>query len=191
MALLSLNSNRQFLANIRQDRPLARAITSMDTIISYDEVAALIANPPTIAPCPNFTVLRNLRCHIQRALMRVSCPQSNILGWAGLIMSRAMYGLLRTSPFHIPTNLGPRTIYYPPRVAIVNAQGDPVLDGQGMPTYQAQPAIGRAEQATINAHFKHAKKYWELYQNIQCAVFNCLNDGIDNAFKVSNDPALA
>ena len=103
-----------------------------------------------------------------------------------------MYSLLTTSPFRIPTDPGPLAMYYLlPRVAIVDAQGDPVLDGLGMPTYQAQPAIGRAEQATINAHFKHAKKYWELYQNIQCAVFNCLNNGVDNAFKVSSNPALA
>ncbi len=60
-----------------------------------------------------------------------------------------------------------------------------------MPTYQAEPTIDWAEQATIDAHFKRVKNYWELYQNIRCAVFNCLDDGIDNAFKVSNDPALA
>ncbi len=137
MALLSLLSNQQFVANNRQEHPLARAITSMDTIISYDEVAALIANLPTIAPHPNFTNLRNLRHHIQRAPMCVSCPQSSILGWAGLIMSRAMYGLLTTSPFQIPSNPGLLAIYYPPRVTIVDAQGDPVPDGQGMPTYQA------------------------------------------------------
>jgi len=78
----------------------------MDYVISYDEIAALVANPPSLAPRPNFTNLRNLRRHIQRALMRVSCPQSNILGWAGLIMSRAMYGLLTTTPFQI---IGSRT----------------------------------------------------------------------------------
>jgi hypothetical protein len=77
-----------------------------------------------------------------------------------------MYGLLTTSPFRIPMDLGPLAIYYPPPVAIVNAQGDPVLNGQGMPTYQAQPTIGRAEQATIDARFKRAKNYWESYQNI-------------------------
>ena len=83
-------------------------------------------------------------------------------------------------------------VYYPPRIAIVDAQGDPVLNGQGMPTYQAQPAIGRADQATIDARFKSAKKYWELYQNIQRAVFNCLDNGINDAFnKVSKDPTLA
>ena len=60
-----------------------------------------------------------------------------------------------------------------------------------MPTYQAQPAIDWAEQASINARFKHAKKYWESYQNIGRAVFNCLEDSVDDAFKVSNDPALA
>jgi hypothetical protein len=77
-----------------------------------------------------------------------------------------MYGLLTTSPFRIPTDPGPLAVYYPPRIAIVDAQGDPVLDGQGMPTYQAQPAIGRAEQATIDTRFKCATIYWESYQNI-------------------------
>jgi hypothetical protein len=99
-----------------------------------------------------------------------------------------MYGLLTASPFCIPMDPGQLVIYYPPQVAIVNAQGDPVLDGQGMPTYQAQPAIGRAEQATIDACFKCAKNYWESYQNIQRAVFNCLDNGVDDAFKVSNNP---
>jgi hypothetical protein len=78
-----------------------------------------------------------------------------------------------------------------PRVAIVDTQGDPVLDGQGTPTYQAQPAIGRAEQATIDGHFKRAKTYWESYQNTRRVVFNCLDDGVNDAFKVSNNPALA
>jgi hypothetical protein len=72
-------------------------------------------------------------------------------------MSRAVYSLLTTSLFCIPTDPGPLAVYYPPRVAIVNAQGNPVLNGKGMPTYQAQPAIGWAEQATIDAHFKRAK----------------------------------
>ena len=86
---------------------------------------------------------------------------------------------------------GPLTLYYPPHVAIVDAQGDPVLDGQGMSTYQVQPAIGWAEQATIDAHFKRAINYWESYQNIRCAVFNCIDNGVNDAFKVSNNPALA
>jgi hypothetical protein len=164
----------------------------MDTIISYDEVTALVANLPTIKPHPNFTNLRNLRRHTQCALMCVSCPQSYILGWAGLIMSRAMYGLITTSPFRIPTDPGPLAIYYPARILIVKTQGDPVLDGLGMPTYQAQPAIGRAEQAIIDTHFKRAKNYWEsYYQNVRRKVFNYLEDGVDDAFKVSNDPTLA
>jgi hypothetical protein len=89
-----------------------------------------------------------------------------------------------------PNGPGPLVVYYSPRVAIVDAQGDPVLDGQGMPTYQAQPAIRRAEQATIGARFKRTKNYWELYPNMQRAVFNCLDTGINDAFKVSNNPAF-
>jgi len=101
-----------------------------------------------------------------------------------------MYGLLTTSPFRLPMDTGPLAIYYPTKIPIVDTQVDPVLDQTGEPTYQAQPAIGQAEQATIDARFKCGKKYWELYMNIRRAVFNCLDDGIDDAFKVSNDPAL-
>ena len=162
----------------------------MDYVISYNEIAALVANPPSLAPRTNFRNLHNLRCHTQCALMRVSFPQSNILRWARLIMSRAMYGLLTTTPFWLPTDPEPLAIYYPAKIPIVDAQGDPVLDQAGVPAYQAQPAIGQAEQATIDATFKCTKKFWKSYMNIRRAVFNCLDDGIDDAFKVSNDPAL-
>jgi hypothetical protein len=101
-----------------------------------------------------------------------------------------MYGLLTTSPFRLPTDPGPLALYYPSPVPIVDTAGDPVLNAAGMPTYHNQPTIARAEQATIDARFKQAKNYWELYMNIRRAVYNCLNDNIDDAFKVLNDPAL-
>ena len=37
-----------------------------------------------------------------------------------------------------------------------------------MPTYQAQPAIGQAEQATIEVCFKHVKNYFE--ENFMCTI---------------------
>ena len=94
----------------------------MDNTISFEEVAALVANLPSLAPRPNFTNLCTLRHHIQRALQHLSCPQSNILGWAGLIMARPMYGLLTTTPFRLPTDPGPLAIYYPPPVEIIDAR---------------------------------------------------------------------
>jgi hypothetical protein len=71
----------------------------MDTLITFDEVVALVTNPPTLAPRPNFANVRALQCHLQCPLQRLSCPQSNILGWAGLVMSQAMYSLLTPTPF--------------------------------------------------------------------------------------------
>ena len=57
-----------------------RSQVSMDNTISYKEAAALVANPPSLAPCSNFTNLHKLRRHIQRTLQCLSCPQSNISG---------------------------------------------------------------------------------------------------------------
>ena len=155
-----------------------------------DPKQALVVNPPSIAPCPNFTNLRILRCHIQRALQRLNGTQSNILGWAGLIMARPMYSLLTKTPFRLPTDPGPLAIYYPTPVEIVDAQGDPVLNAARFPTYQVQPTITRAVQATIDAQFKQAKNYYDSCLNICRAEFNILDDNIDDVFKVSNDPAL-
>ncbi len=77
-----------------------------------------------------------------------------------------MYSLLTRTPFRVPTDPGPLAIYYPPPVPIIDAQGDPVLDGEGLPTYHNQPIIERAAQATIDAQFMRAKNYYELYLNI-------------------------
>ncbi len=71
----------------------------MDTLIMFDEVIALVANPSTLVPHSNFANLRALRRHLQCALQRLSCPQSNILGWAELVMSQAMYSLLTPTLF--------------------------------------------------------------------------------------------
>jgi len=50
-------------------------------------------------------------------------------------MARSIYSLLTKTPFRVPTDLGPLATYYPPPVPIVDAQGDPVLDAVGLPTY--------------------------------------------------------
>jgi hypothetical protein len=131
-----------------------RSQVSMENTISYKEAVALVANPPSLTPHSKFTHLHNLRRHIQWALQRLSCPQSNILGWAGLIMARSMYSLLTTSPFRIPSDLGPMVVYYPPPVEIVDAQGDLVLDLAGNPTHHDLPDIPQAVQSSIDAQFK-------------------------------------
>jgi len=46
------------------------------------------------------------------------------------------------------------------------------------------------ELCSIDAQFKQAKNYYDLYSNIRRAVFNILDDNIDDALKVLNDPML-
>jgi hypothetical protein len=76
----------------------------MNFLITHDEAGALVANPITLAPCQNFTNLRALHCHLQRALQRLVNPQNKVLGWSGLVMSRPMYQMLSTSPFRLPSD---------------------------------------------------------------------------------------
>jgi hypothetical protein len=105
-------------------------------------------------------------------------------------MARPMYALLTSSPFWLLTDPGPLAIYDPPPMPVVNSQGAHVLNAAGQPRFVAQPTIGRAERATIDARFSRARKYWLSYMNIRGAVYNALNDNINNAFKVLNDPNL-
>jgi hypothetical protein len=149
----------------------------MDYLITYDEAVALVANPPTLAPRPNFTNLRALHRHLQRALQRLVNPQSNVLGWSGLVMSQPMYQMLSTSPFHLPTDPGPQAVYYG-------------LDANGNPRYVAVPALDRAMQASIDANFGREQNYWLSYKNIKRACYNVLNETIDDAFKFSPNPNL-
>jgi hypothetical protein len=109
----------------------------MDATITYKEMAVLVANPPFIAPHPNLTSLHKLQCYIHCALQCLSCPQSNILGWVGLIMARPMYAFLTMTPFQLSTDLGLLAIYYPPPVPIVDSQGALVLEAAGQPTFFA------------------------------------------------------
>ena len=162
----------------------------MDTLITYDEAVALVANPPTLAPRPNFTNLRALRRHLQRALQRLVNPQTNVLGWSGLVMSRPMYQMLSTSPFRLPTDPGPQAVYYGARVPILDAAGNPVNDATGNPTYVPIPALDRATQASIDANFLRERNYWLSYKNIKRACYNVLDETIDDAFKFSPDPNL-
>jgi len=73
-----------------------REASTMDTLITYDEVVALVANPPTLAPRPNFTNLRALlHRHLQRTLQHLVNPQSYVLGWT-LSPSTSPMARLRT-----------------------------------------------------------------------------------------------
>jgi hypothetical protein len=76
----------------------------MDIIITYDAVWMLLANPPSLTPCPN---IRELRSHFARALKKILCPQSPVNGWARAGMSPEMYVLIDPNLFHL--NIAPTT----------------------------------------------------------------------------------
>jgi hypothetical protein len=150
----------------------------MDVTITYNEVANLVGLNilTTNNKCPNFESIRLLRCHFEHSLQRLPCPQSTLHGWKGLVMTRELYALLTPTPFRTPNNPGPNSIY----VRALNL-ANPVPD----------PApLTRTEQAMINTTFAHHKHYFLFMRNIERACFTDLDSTINDAIKVSNNPAI-
>ena len=83
----------------------------MNQLITYDEVAGFLKNPPSMIPCLDFAKIRALQIHITQVLKQLDCPQSLIYGWAGLAMDLTMYALLKLSQFTFPPNPGEVPLY--------------------------------------------------------------------------------
>jgi hypothetical protein len=75
--------------------------SSMDSTITYDMVKALVANPPSLEDRPNFFNLRDLQNHFACALKWIACPQSQVNGWVGFVLTPVMYSLIDPKPFDI------------------------------------------------------------------------------------------
>jgi hypothetical protein len=80
--------------------------SSMNQLITYEEAAGFLKNPPSLAPRPDFTKIWVLRKHITQALKQLDCPQSLIYGWVGLAMDPAMDSLIKFTPYAAPTDPG-------------------------------------------------------------------------------------
>ena len=138
----------------------------MDVVITYDEAAGFLKNPPSVEPRPNFINLRALQKHIIQALAQLSCPQSAIHGWSGLAMDPAAYALLEGTAFIIPVDPGPT------------------------PVFPGGTAVARSAMKTITARFDRDKNYFLSYKNISRACFRMLDSTVAAQFKVSNNAAL-
>ena len=136
----------------------------MDSLITLDEAAEYLKNPPSLSPRPNFSKLRALRKHMVKALKQLVCPQSQIHGWSGMVLSPTVYALLEPNPFAIPGNPGPAAVY----------------------TQFATPAM--IKQA--NNLFTRLQNEHQSYENIRRACFRMLDTNVADQFKVSNVPTL-
>ncbi len=142
----------------------------------YDEVATLVGvNIPLLNLHRNFEQIRVLRCHFEQALECLPSPQSTLRGWKGMVMARELYALLTPSAFQLPNNPGNAMVYVLPTLA-----GQPI---NNMP-------LTRTEQVTINMLFAREKHYFMLMRNTQQACFTAHDASVNDAFKVSNDPAI-
>ena len=114
----------------------------MDTIIEYDTVIALLANPPSLDPRPNFFNLCELTTHFTRAQKKLPCPQLAVSRWSGAVMSPPMYALIDRTPFNFIIAPATYSADFPPIYAV---------DGVTIITYKMEQTL------SINVKFKRAK----------------------------------
>jgi hypothetical protein len=100
---------------------------------------------------------------------------SNMVGKVHMVMARELYALLTIQLFRLPTDPGATAIYIRSQTP-----GQPVNNAPLM----------RTEQASIDSLFNHCKAYLLCMQNIKRACFTALSASVNNAFKVSNNPAV-
>ena len=136
----------------------------MDQLITIDEAAKFLKNPPSISPRPDFAKVRALQKHIIEALKQLDCPQSLAHGWSGLVMDPALYVLLKPNAFVLPVSPG-RTAIYPQFSALV-------------------------QMNMIDNVFARNANYYLSYMNINRAYFCMLDKTVPNWYKVSNVPNL-
>jgi hypothetical protein len=136
----------------------------MNQLITFDEAAGFLINPPSVMPRPDFTKIRVIQTHITKALKQLDCPQSPIHGWLGLAMDPTMYALIELSPFVAPPDPGDVPI---------------------CPNFAALQVL-----KTINKLWENAINYYLSYINISRACFRMLDETIPDQFKVSNNPTL-
>jgi hypothetical protein len=73
--------------------------SSMDSTITYDMVKALVANPPSLGDPPNFSTFETYEITLHARQKWIACPQSQVTGWAGFVLTPAMYSLIDPKPF--------------------------------------------------------------------------------------------
>ena len=83
----------------------------MDSLITYNEAAEFIKNPPSLSPRPDFSKMCAMRKHMVAALKKLMCPQSAVHGCTGMVFSPMVYALLEPNPFAIPGNPGLVAVY--------------------------------------------------------------------------------
>ncbi len=148
----------------------------MDSTITYDTVKAIVTNPPSLGDRPNFFNLRDLRNHFAHALKQIACPQSQVNGWAGLVLTPAMYSLIDLKPFDLKLLNLPTTTGFPKFPPIYAADGTTLIP------------YTRKQMLRITATFTCQKNYYDTACNIYRAVYDTLDAHVDDAFKVAPPP---
>jgi hypothetical protein len=105
-------------------------------------------------------------------LKQIACPQSQVNGWAGFVLTPSMFSLINPKPFDLKLLNLPNTTGVPKFPPIY------AMDYTTIVPYTCEQML------SITATFTY-QNYYDTVCNIYRAVYNTLNAHINNAFKVA------
>ena len=132
----------------------------MDIVISIDDAAGFLINPPNMASRPSFYKVRALRLHIAKGLRQIHHPDRPAHGWSGLATEPALYALVDSKPWAMPVDPGPIAVYLATDTT--------------------------AEMKMKNATFVREKNMYTSSDNISRAVTKLLKSGIEEKYQTSD-----
>ena len=139
----------------------------------YQQYTAILLPYLILDNGTEFFNLCKLHKHFEHALKKIPYPQSTVNGWAGAMLSPAMYALIDPTVFHwkIATTIIPEF----PACYATNPNG----------TQGALIVYTREELLTITAILMREKHYHDTRMNIRHAVFDVLDGHINDTFKTA------
>jgi hypothetical protein len=122
---------------------------------------------------PTFSTFKPYKNHFARRLKQITCPQSPVNGWAGFVLTPAMYALIDPKPFNLKLLNLLTTTGVPKFPPIYSAEGTTVIP------YTCKQTL------CITAALTCQKNYYGTVCNVYRTVYDTPDAHVDDAFKVA------
>ncbi len=136
------------------------------TTTTYEEARLKIGTLPSLAPRPNFQLIRIMEADLVDKLIAIPSQQSTELGYSGMVQHVDIYALQTNTPW---------TNWADPGITRIGTRVNPNADG----STNVAAAVARDEQAIYDAN----RAVYDTQENIRRAIIDALNDAVPKNYR--------